>query len=79
MPVNIRKKPKPGRYVRCSNMTFWEIGIILDSTDRVKKNQIIPKEISRYLRKSNIPATKIPARDNRPKNVCHSKRVWETG
>src|SRR4030042_1421054 len=42
------KAPTDGRYTLCSNMTSF-IGIMLDSTDNVMKNQNIPKDTSRIL------------------------------
>jgi hypothetical protein len=43
--------------------------MILDSTDRVRKNQNIPKEINRYLLNIKTPAAKIPSNREKLKNV----------
>src|SRR6266545_846836 len=40
------KMPTDGRYIRCSKMTSV-IGTMLDSTERVTKNQRMPKAIRR--------------------------------
>jgi hypothetical protein len=41
----VRKNPTDGRYSLCSNIMSF-IGIKLDSTDNVIKNQKTPKEVS---------------------------------
>ena len=53
------------------------IGIMLDSTERVRKNQKIPKDISLYFLYRRIPEIKISIRNNMLKKVLSSNRCLE--
>lgn len=55
------------------------MGIMLDSTDRVMKNQKIAKEISRDFLNIQTPKMTIDTRNRREKKVGDAKRVRETG
>jgi hypothetical protein len=67
--VKAEKTPIDGRYILCSNITLLS-GMMLDSSRRLMKNQIMPKEMIRvcgavslyrnsiYILKPNINARK---------------------
>ena len=44
--LTTRKKPNDGRYVLCSKITS-AIGMMLDSIDKVRKNQKMPNDMTR--------------------------------
>jgi len=60
--------PTMGRYSRCSNNASL-MGIILDSTESVMKNQKIPKETTTCFFINPIDSTTIPAIHEKAKGV----------
>ena len=75
MKINI---PIDGKYKRCSNITCV-IGIILDSTEMVKKNHKIPKDINRYRCNFLMAINKIPTIIKKLIKVLNSKKWWDNG
>ena len=61
-----------------SKITFG-IGIILDSTERVIKNQKIPKAIILYFLNIKIDVAMIALKNKKLKNVLNESRLVEMG
>jgi len=79
IPVTrIRKKPNEGIYVRCSYITSL-IGIKLDSIDKVRKNQNIPKENILCFLKRNKASINNEKRNRKLRNVLILKKLSEIG
>jgi hypothetical protein len=54
------------------------MGMMLDSTDMVRKNQSIPKEVKWYFLNSKTPVAKIPSNREKLKNVFNWKNPVES-
>ena len=55
------------------------MGMILDSTARVRKNQKMPKEINGYLKKAFLPRKRRKTRNRKEKKVLASKKLLANG
>ena len=76
--LRIRKKPKEGRYVLCSKITS-AIGIMLDSTDNVRKNQNIPNEMNLYFLKRKMARMINDKSPTKLSSVRIPKKLFEIG
>ena len=66
-------KPNTGKYSLCSNNASL-IGIMLDSTERVMKNQKMPIEIMDRFFTSFIPRAARPVKNRKANGVYASKK-----
>ena len=67
------EKPNAGKYSLCSNIASL-MGIMLDSTERVMKNQKMPMEIMGLFFTSLMPRAARPVKNRKAKGVYVSKK-----